>query len=153
MSNIKAFEDKRIRTEWNAEEEDWYFSIVDVVEILTDSKDFQTARKYWNKIKQRLKNEGSELVTNCHRLKLPAQDGKLRETDVLNTKGILRLVQSIPSKKAEPFKMWLAQVGSERLDEIADPQKSIDRAVETYRQKGYPEEWITQRMMTIKMRK
>lgn len=153
MSNIKAFEDKRIRTEWNAEEEDWYFSIVDVVEILTDSKDFQTARKYWNKLKQRLKNEGSELVTNCHRLKLPAQDGKLRETDVLNTKGILRLVQSIPSKKAEPFKMWLAQVGSERLDEIADPQKSIDRAVETYRQKGYPEEWITQRMMTIKMRK
>ena len=140
MSNIKAFEDKRIRTEWNAEEEDWYFSIVDVVEILTDSKDFQTARKYWNKLKQRLKNEGSELVTNCHRLKLPAQDGKLRETDVLNTKGILRLVQSIPSKKAEPFKMWLAQVGSERLDEIADPQKSIDRAVETYRQKGYPEE-------------
>lgn len=92
-------------------------------------------------------------MTNCHRLKLPAQDGKLRETDVLNTKGILRLVQSIPSKKAEPFKMWLAQVGSERLDEIADPQKSIDRAVETYRQKGYPEEWITQRMMTIKMRK
>lgn len=153
MSNIKVFEDKRIRTEWNAEEEDWYFSIVDVVEILTDSKDFQTARKYWNKLKQRLKNEGSELVTNCHRLKLPAQDGKLRETDVLNTKGILRLVQSIPSKKAEPFKMWLAQVGSERLDEIADPQKSIDRAVETYRQKGYPEEWITQRMMTIKMRK
>lgn len=140
MSNIKAFEDKRIRTEWNAEEEDWYFSIVDVVEILTDSKDFQTARKYWNKLKQRLKNEGSELVTNCHRLKLPAQDGKLRETDVLNTKGILRLVQSIPSKKAKPFKMWLAQVGSERLDEIADPQKSIDRAVETYRQKGYPEE-------------
>ena len=154
MSNIKVFEDKRIRTEWNAEEEeDWYFSIVDVVEILTDSKDFQTARKYWNKLKQRLKNEGSELVTNCHRLKLPAQDGKLRETDVLNTKGILRLVQSIPSKKAEPFKMWLSQVGSERLDEIADPQKSIDRAVETYRQKGYPEEWITQRMMTIKMRK
>lgn len=153
MSSIKVFEDKRIRTEWNAEEEDWYFSIVDVVEILTDSKDFQTARKYWNKLKQRLKNEGSELVTNCHRLKLPAQDGKLRETDVLNTKGILRLVQSIPSKKAEPFKMWLAQVGSERLDEIADPQKSIDRAVETYRQKGYPEEWITQRMMTIKMRK
>lgn len=153
MSNIKVFEDKKIRTQWNADEEDWYFSVVDVVEILTDSKDFQTARKYWNKLKQRLKNEGSELVTNCHRLKLPAQDGKLRETDVLNTKGILRLVQSIPSKKAEPFKMWLAQVGSERLDEIVDPQKAIDRAVETYRQKGYPEEWITQRMMTIKMRK
>ena len=123
MSNIKVFEDKKIRTQWNADEEDWYFSVVDIVEVLTDSKDFQTARKYWNKLKQRLKDEGSELVTNCHRLKLPAQDGKLRETDVLNTKGILRLIQSIPSKKAEPFKMWLAQVGSERLDEIADPQK------------------------------
>lgn len=153
MSNIKIFEDKKIRTEWNATEEDWYFSVVDIVSVLTDSKDFQIARKYWNKLKQRLKDEGSELVTNCHRLKLTAQDGKLRETDVLNTKGILRLVQSIPSKKAEPFKMWLAKVGSERLDEIADPQKAIDRAVETYRQKGYPEEWITQRMMTIKMRK
>ena len=125
MSNIKVFEDKKIRTQWNADEEDWYFSVVDVVEILTDSKDFQTARKYWNKLKQRLKNEGSELVTNCHRLKLPAQDGKLRETDILNTKGILRLVQSIPSKKAEPFKIWLAQVGSERLDEIADPQPTM----------------------------
>ena len=153
MSNIKVFEDKKIRTQWNEQEEDWYFSVVDVVEILTDSKDYQTARKYWNKLKQRLKDEGSELVTICHRLKLLAQDGKLRETDVLNTKGILRLIQSIPSKKAEPFKMWLAQVGSERLDEIADPQKAIDRAVETYRQKGYLEEWITQRMMTIKMRK
>ena len=153
MSNIKVFEDKKIRTEWNVEKEDWYFSVVDVVQILTDSIDFNTARKYWNKLKQRLKEEGSELVTFCHRLKLHAQDGKLRETDVLDTKGILRLVQSIPSKKAEPFKMWLAEVGSERLDEIADPQKAIDRAVETYRQKGYPEEWITQRMMTIKMRK
>ncbi len=137
MSNIKVFEDKKIRTQWNEQEEDWYFSVVDVIEILTDSKDYQTARKYWNKLKQRLKNEGSELVTNCHRLKLPAQDGKLRETDVLNTKGILRLIQSIPSKKAEPFKMWLASCGSERLDEIADPQKAIDRAVKTYRQKGY----------------
>lgn len=153
MSNIKIFEDRKVRTEWNAEKEDWYFSVVDVVEILTDSKDFNTARKYWNKLKQRLKEEGSELVTFCHRLKLPAQDGKLRETDVLDTKGILRLVQSIPSKKAEPFKMWLAQVGSERLDEIADPQKAIDRAIATYRDKGYPEEWITQRMMTIKTRK
>lgn len=153
MANIKVFEDKKIRTHWNAEEEDWYFSVVDVVEILTDCRDFQTARKYWNKLKQRLKNEGSELVTICHRLKLVAQDGRLRDTDVLNTKGILRLIQTIPSKKAEPFKMWLAQVGSERLDEIADPQKAIDRAIETYRQKGYSEEWITQRMMTIKMRK
>lgn len=153
MSNIKVFEDKKIRTQWNAEEEDWYFSVVDVVEILTDSKDYQTARNYWKVLKNRLNKEGSELVTNCNRLKLQSADGKFYMQDVLNTKGILRLVQSIPSKKAEPFKMWLAQVGSERLDEIADPQKAIDRSIETYRQKGYPEEWITQRMMTIKMRK
>ncbi len=150
MSNIKVFEDKRIRTEWNAEEEDWYFSVVDIVEALTDS---QNPRKYWSVLKTRLKKEGSELATNCSQLKLQSADGKFYMQDVLNTKGILRLIQSIPSKKAEPFKMWLAQVGSERLDEIADPQKSIDRAVETYRLKGYPEEWITQRMMTIKMRK
>ena len=152
MSNIKVFQDKKIRTQWNEQEEDWYFSVVDIVGILTD-KEYDDARKYWKVLKGRLKNEGSELVSFCYQLKLPAQDGKLRETDVLNTKGILRLVQSIPSKKAEPFKMWLASCGSERLDEIADPQKAIDRAVETYRQKGYPEEWITQRMMTIKMRK
>lgn len=153
MPNIKIFEDKKIRTQWNADEEDWYFSVVDVVEILTGSKDYQTARNYWKVLKNRLNKEGSELVTNCNRLKLQSADGKFYMQDVLNTKGILRLVQSIPSKKAEPFKMWLAQVGSERIDEIADPQKAIDRAVETYRQKGYPEEWITQRMMTIKMRK
>ena len=152
MSNIKVFEDKKIRTQWNEQEEDWYFSVVDIVGILTD-KEYDDARKYWKVLKGRLKNEGSELVSFCYQLKLPAQDGKLRETDVLNTKGILRLVQSITSKKAEPFKMWLASCGSERLDEIADPQKAIYRAVETYRQKGYPEEWITQRMMTIKMRK
>lgn len=152
MSNIKVFEDKKIRTQWNEQEEDWYFSVVDIVGILTD-KEYDDARKYWKVLKGRLKNEGSELVSFCYQLKLPAQDGKLRETDVLNTKGILRLVQSITGKKAEPFKMWLASCGSERLDEIADPQKAIDRAVETYRQKGYPEEWITQRMMTIKMRK
>ncbi len=153
MSNIKVFEDKKIRSQWNDQEEDWYFSVVDVVEVLTDSKDYQTARNYWKVLKNRLNKEGSELVTNCNRLKLQSADGKFYMQDVLNTKGILRLVQSIPSKKVEPFKMWLAQVGSERLDEIADPQKAIDRAVETYRQKGYPEEWITQRMMTIKMRK
>lgn len=153
MPNIKIFEDKKIRTQWNADEEDWYFSVVDVVEILTGSKDYQTARNYWKVLKNRLNKEGSELVTNCNRLKLQSADGKFYMQDVLNTKGILRLVQSIPSKKVEPFKMWLAQVGSERIDEIADPQKAIDRAVETYRQKGYPEEWITQRMMTIKMRK
>ncbi len=150
MSNIKVFEDKKIRAQWNEIEEDWYFSVVDVVEALTESVD-PTA--YWRKLKQRLKAEGNETVTNCHALKMVAKDGKSRLTDVVNTKDLLRLIQSIPSKKAEPFKMWLAQVGSERLDEIADPQKAIDRAVETYRQKGYPEEWITQRMMTIKMRK
>ena len=150
MSNIKVFENKKIRTEWNEQEEDWYFSVVDVIEALTDSVD-PTA--YWRKLKQRLKEEGNETVTNCHALKMVAKDGKSRLTDVVNTKDLLRLIQSIPSKKAEPFKMWLAQVGSERLDEIADPQKAIDRAIATYREKGYSEEWITQRMMTIKMRK
>ena len=153
MSNIKIFEDKKIRAEWDADKEDWWFSVVDVVSILTESIDFQTARKYWNKLKQRLKDEGSELVTNCHRLKLVAQDGKLRETDVLDTKGVLRLIQSIPSKRAEPFKMWLAQVGSERLDEIADPEKAILRGAEFYRAKGYTEGWINQRLQTIEMRK
>lgn len=121
MADIKVFEDKKIRTQWNAEKEDWLFSVVDVIEILTESADYQTARNYWKVLKNRLKEEGSELVTNCNRLKLPAQDGKLRETDVLDTKGVLRLIQSIPSKKAEPFKVWLAQVGADRLDEIADP--------------------------------
>ena len=153
MSNIKVFEDKKVRTQWNAEKEDWYFSVVDVVWILTDSKDYQTARKYWNKLKQRLKEEGSELVTFCHQLKLVAQDGKLRDTDVLDTKGILRLVQSIPSHKAEPFKMWLAQVGSDRLNEIADPEKAILRGADFYRAKGYTEGWINQRLQTIEMRK
>ena len=153
MSNIKVFEDRKIRTQWNEHEEDWCFSVVDVVWILTDSKDYQTARKYWNKLKQRLKDEGSEPVTFCHRLKLVAQDGKLRETDVLNTKGILRLIQSIPSPKAEPFKLWLAQVGSDRLDEIADPEKAMQRGADFYRAKGYSPEWITQRLLSIKIRK
>ena len=152
MSNIKVFEDKKIRTQWNEQEEDWYFSVVDIVGILTD-KDYDDARKYWKVLKGRLKNEGSELVSFCYQLKLPAQDGKLRETDVLNTKGILRLVQSIPSKKAEPFKMWLAQVGSERLDEIVDPEKAIIRGADFYRAKGYTEGWINQRLQTIEMRK
>lgn len=152
MSNIKVFEDKKIRTQWNEQEEDWYFSVVDIVGILTD-KDYDDARKYWKVLKGRLKNEGSELVSFCYQLKLPAQDGKLRETDVLNTKGILRLVQSIPSKKAEPFKMWLSQVGSERLDEIADPEKAIIRGADFYRAKGYTEGWINQRLQSIEMRK
>lgn len=153
MSNIKVFEDNKIRTMWNAKEEDWYFSVVDVVEILTDSKDYQTARNYWKVLKNRLKKEGSELVTNCNRLELQSADGKFYMQDVLNTKGILRLIQSIPSKKAEQFKMWLAQVGSERLDEIVDPEKAIVRGAEYYRAKGYTEGWINQRLQTIEMRK
>ncbi len=150
MSNIKIFEDKKVRVKWDEQQEDWLFAAVDVVAILSESSNPQT---YWRVLKKRLKDEGNETVTNCNALKLKAIDGKMRLTDVLYTKDVLRLVQSIPSKKAEPFKVWLAQVGSERLDEIADPQKAIDRAVQTYRDKGYPEEWITQRMMTIKMRK
>lgn len=150
MSNIKVFEDKKIRTEWNATEEDWYFSVVDVVEVLTDSSN---PRKYWSVLKTRLKKEGSELATNCSQLKLQSADGKFYNQDVMNTKGLLRLVQSIPSKKAEPFKMWLAQVGSERLDEIADPEKAIIRGADFYRAKGYTEGWINQRLQTIEMRK
>ncbi|MCR5187413.1 MAG: hypothetical protein K6C97_00655 [Treponema sp.] len=153
LSKIKIFENKNVRTVWNEEEEDWYFSVVDIVSILADSKDYQTARKYWNKLKQRLTEEGSQLVTNCHRFKLVAADGKNRETDVLSTKNVLRLVQSIPSPKAEPFKLWLAQVGAERLDEIADPEKAIIRAANFYRAKGYTEAWINQRLQTIEMRK
>ena len=149
-NKLKVFESKQIRTLWNAEEEEWYFSVVDVVAVLTDSKD-PTA--YWRKLKQRLKTEGNETVTNCHGLKMQAADGKMRETDCLDTKGVLRLVQSIPSPKAEPFKMWLAQVGSERLDEIADPEKAIRRGAEFYRAKGYTEGWINQRLQTIEMRK
>ena len=152
MSNIKIFEDKKIRAEWNADEEDWYFSVVDIVGILTD-KDYDSARKYWKVLKGRLKNEGSELVSFCYQLKLPSSDGKNYKTDVLNTKGILRLVQSIPSKKAEPFKVWLAQVGSDRLDEIADPEKAMQRGADFYAQKGYSPEWISQRLLSIKVRK
>ena len=136
-NKIKVFENKNVRAVWNDEEEDWYFSVVDVCCILADSRDYTTARKYWNKLKQRLSEEGSELVTKCHQLKLQAADGKMRETDVLNTKGVLRLVQSIPSPKAEPFKVWLAQVGADRLDEIADPEKAIIRGADFYRAKGY----------------
>ena len=153
MSNIRLFEDKKVRTVWNEKDQDWYFSVVDVVNVLTDSTDYLTARKYWNKLKQRLREEGSEVVTFCHQLKIPAQDGKLRESDVLNTKGLLRLIQSIPSPKAEPFKMWLAEVGNDRLNEIADPEKAILRGAEFYRAKGYTEGWINQRLQTIEMRK
>lgn len=152
-NKIKLFENKVVRSHWDAEQEEWYFSVVDVCWILAGSIDFTTARKYWNKLKQRLKAEGSQLVTDCHQLKLPASDGKYYATDVLNTAGILRLIQSIPSPKAEPFKLWLAQVGSERLDEIADPEKAILRGADFYRAKGYTENWINQRLQTIEMRK
>ena len=150
-NKIKIFENKQVRTAWNADKEEWYFSVVDVVAVLTDSAD---PNNYWKVLKNRLKKEGSELVTNCNRLKLRSQkDGKTYNTDVLDTKGVLRLVQSIPSPKAEPFKMWLAQVGSERLDEIADPEKAILRGADFYRAKGYTEGWINQRLQTIEMRK
>ncbi len=150
MSNIKIFENTKIRTEWDEEKEDWWFSVVDVIEALTDSDNPQV---YWRVLKKRLKDEGNETVTNCNALKMPAKDGKNRLTDVVNTKDLLRLVQSIPSPKAEPFKLWLAQVGSERLDEIADPEKAMQRGADFYRAKGYSPEWITQRMLSIKIRK
>lgn len=149
MRGLKLFNDQEIRTEWNESEGQWYFSVVDVVGVLADTVD---SRKYWNKLKQRLGEEGSELVSFCHQLKMRAADGKMRATDVLSTDGILRLVQSIPSKKAEPFKIWLARVGRERLEEIADPSKALDRVRDTYRQKGYPEEWINTRLQTIETR-
>lgn len=153
-TKLKLFNEKTVRTAWNADEEEWYFSVIDVVAVLTDSENYQTARKYWSVLKTRLKAEGSELTTICSQLKMPSPlDGKNYKTDVLSTKGILRLVQSIPSPKAEPFKMWLAQIGSERLDEIADPEKAFTRGAEFYREKGYSEDWINQRMQTIRARK
>ena len=152
-SKIKIFENKNIRTAWNDDEEDWYFSVIDIISILIDSKDYQSARDYWKVLKKRLILEGNEPVTKCNRLKLAAADGKMRGTDCLSTKNILRLVQSVPSPKAEPFKMWLAQVGADRLDEIADPEKAIIRGADFYRAKGYTENWINQRLQTIEMRK
>ncbi|MVM53748.1 BRO-N domain-containing protein [Gordonibacter urolithinfaciens] len=149
-SSVKLFESQEIRSAWNEDEEEWYFSVVDVVGVLTESQD---GRKYWNKLKQRLKYEGNETVTNCHQLKLKAADGKMRLTDVATTEQILRIVQSIPSKKAEPFKLWLAQVGSERIDEIIDPELTLDRALETYLKKGYDRNWVNQRLQTIQVRK
>lgn len=149
-NKIKIFENKQVRTLWNADEEEWYFSVVDVVGILSESK---IPRNYWSDLKRKLKQEGSELHEKIVQLKMQSSDGKYYKTDCLDTKGVLRLVQSIPSPKAEPFKMWLAQVGSERLDEIADPEKAMLRSVELYRKKGYSEEWINQRMLAIKTRK
>ena len=149
---IQLFEDQNIRVAWDAEREEWYFSVVDVVGVLTDSPDYNTGRKYWNKLKQRLKEEGSELVTNCHQLKMRAADGKNRLTDVADTEQLLRIIQSIPSKKAEPFKAWLAMVGRERIEETIDPEQAIDRALETYLKKGYDPDWVHQRLLSIRIR-
>ena len=151
-NEIQLFEDQKIRVAWDAEREEWYFSIVDVVGVLTDSPDYNTGRKYWNKLKQRLKDESSELVTNCHQLKMRAADGKNRLTDVADTEQLLRIIQSIPSKNAEPFKAWLALVGRERIEETIDPERAIDRALETYLKKGYSEEWVHQRLLAIRIR-
>ena len=149
---LKLFDDRKIRTVWDDEKEKWFFSVVDVVGALTDS-DYQTARKYWNKLKQRLKEEGNETVTNCHQLKLLASDGKMRLTDVADTEQIFRIIQSIPSPKAEPFKQWMAATAAERIDQIQDPERSIDQAVRDYRRLGYSEAWINQRIKTIEVRK
>ena len=148
--SIKLFESKQIRTVWDEEREKWYFSVVDVVAALTDSVD---ATAYWRKLKQRLKEEGNETVTNCHTLKLIAADGKQRLTDVADSEQLLRLIQSIPSKKAEPFKLWLARVGRERLDQLQDPELSIQQALRDYKRLGYSDNWINQRLKSIEIRK
>lgn len=147
---IQLFEDKRIRTAWDEEKEEWFFSVVDVIAVLTDSKD---PAAYWRKLKQRMREEGNKTVTNCHGLKMTAADGKKRLTDVADTEQLLRIIQSIPSPKAEPFKMWLAQVGRERIEETIDPELTIERALETYQRKGYSREWINQRLQAIQVRK
>ena len=150
---IQLFQERKVRTIWDDQEEKWYFSIVDVCGVLTDSKDALTARKYWNKLKQRLKDEGNETVTNCHQLKLRAADGKMRLTDVADTEQLFRLIQSIPSPKAEPFKQWMAQVASQRIDQMQDPELSIDQAIIDYKRLGYSDAWINQRIKSIEVRK
>ena len=148
-SSIQLFEDQKIRTAWDAEKEEWYFAIVDVIAVLTDSADPQN---YWRVLKKRLKDEGNETITNCNGLKMTAPDGKKRKTDVANTEQLLRIIQSIPSPKAEPFKAWLAMVGKERIEETIDPEQAIDRALETYQKKGYDSDWIHQRILSIRVR-
>jgi len=147
---IKLFEGQQVRYVWDDEKEKYFFSVVDVIQVLTDSVD---AAAYWRKLKQRLKEEGNETVTNCHQLKLTATDGKQRLTDVADTEQVLRLIQSVPSKKAEPFKLWLAHLGQERLNQLQDPELSIEQAIKDYRRLGYSEEWINQRIKTIEIRK
>ena len=150
MDEIKLYENKQIRSVWDEEKEEWYFSVVDVIAVLTESENPQV---YWRVLKKRLKDEGNETVTNCNALKMKATDGKMRLTDVADMQGIFRIIQSIPSPKAEPFKLWLAEVGKERIDEIVDPELTIDRALETYLKKGYSREWINQRLQAIQVRK
>ena len=147
---IQLFENKKVRTVWDAEQEKWFISIIDVIEVLTESVN---PNAYWRKLKQRLKEEGNETVTNCHALKMIATDGKMRLTDVADTEQLFRLIQSVPSQKAEPFKLWLAQIAAERLDEMQDPELTIDRALEQYLQLGYSESWINQRLKSIEIRK
>ena len=150
---LQLFEEKKVRTVWDDEEEKWYFSIVDAVAVLTDSVDYLTARKYWNKLKQRLKEEGNETVTNCHQFKMRALDGKMRLTDVADTEQLFRLIQSIPSPKAEPFKQWMAQVAADRLDQIQDPELGIQQSLADYKRLGYSDNWINQRLKSIEIRK
>ena len=151
--SLQLFETKKVRTIWDDEQEKWYFAIVDVVAVLTDQSDYQTSRKYWNKLKQRLKEEGNETVTNCHQFKLQAADGKMRLTDVADTEQLFRLIQSIPSPKAEPFKIWMSQVASNRLEQMQDPELSIEQAMADYKRLGYSDSWINQRLKSIEIRK
>lgn len=151
--SLQIFEDRKIRTIWDSEQEKWYFSIVDVIEVLANSKDYTTARKYWNKLKQRLKEEGNETVTNCHQFKMRALDGKMRLTDIADTEQLFRLIQSIPSPKAEPIKQWMAHVASVRIDQMQDPELSIEQAMVDYKRLGYSDAWINQRLRSIEVRK
>ena len=153
MRDLMKFENKQVRSHWDADQEKWYFSVVDVIAVLTDSTNYQTARNYWKVLKNRLNNEGNETVTNCNRLKMRAADGKMRMTDVADTEQLLRLIQSVPSPKAEPFKQWLAKVGSQRLDQIQDPELSIQQALQDYRRLGYSDDWINQCLKSIEIRK
>ena len=149
-TQIKIFEDRKVRTIWDKETEEWYFSVVDVIAVLTDSLN---PNNYWKVLKNRLKKEGSQLVTNCNQLKMPSSDGKMYKTDVMNTEQLFRLIQSVPSPKAEPFKLWMAQVAKDRLDEMQDPELTINRAMQEYRNLGYSENWINQRLKSIEIRK
>ncbi len=151
--SLKLFENKKVRTVWDSEQEKWYFSIVDVIAVLIDSDDFQTARNYWKVLKNRLLKEGNETVTNCNQLKMQATDGKMRLTDVADTEQLFRLIQSVPSPKAEPFKQWMAQVATERIDQLQDPELSIEQAMRDYKRLGYSDNWINQRLKSIEVRK